>query len=1019
MPHPQVYGRSANIPEAWGPVWHGVKHLIRACIDQGRAHFVENDLLLYRRGPRGHYVEKYHTWSFIPIFNPDGSVPGIYNPTQDTTAAVLAQRRQRTTKRVSEKVSLARTKEEFWQGVGEAVEDDPKDVPFLICYSVEEDAGKQEGGMDSGNGPGSGEKRTLRLSLESSVGVPEEGHPSVVASLMIELPSVKTHARTSSTGSTEPLTSLDKHAWPIAKALRTRQCVVVDDCSKLVRGFPLRQWDQLPDSAIVIPICSEMSTETPRGVLIMGLNLLCPLDDEYYDWIQVTRSQLTSALASVHALAAEQQRLVDKERLERAKTAWFQGAAHDLRSPLTLVSGPLGDVLDSKDLAPSHRESLLLAQRNVLRIQRLVNSLLDFSRIEAGRLAGRFVPIDLSRFVDELGGLFRPAIERRGISYRSEIATRDALTFIDPTLLETVITNLLSNSLKYTERGSITMRLRYTATHAEMAVVDTGFGIPQAELEAVTDRFHRATTALSRGTEGTGIGLALAKEIVRLHGGDLHIESWTAEESVDGSHGSTFTARIPLVERELNGDVDFTNGQGSSSSNFGSYGKQVAAEAMHESASGGLDHAVSDAGTENVSVSDSSRPEGLIFESTDVILLVDDNVDIRRYLRRLFAPFCTVVEACDGEEALAIARQSPPDLILSDLMMPRMNGQELLQAIRRDPRTRLVPMVLLSAATDDELRVSALTTGVDDFLMKPFKPKELLARVNLHMQLGKRRIELENLFAQREQEITLLSDYCPSGIIRQSADGSMIYGNAAWQRYTGMQDSDKLDNWLTRVDPSVAQSLSDRLQDFYAGDEREMQQTWKWLNGRVVTGTFIRLDKVIPGMSGVLGCLNDITDQEERLHEAERRRIEAEESKRQQELLVDFTSHEIRTPVSAILQCSSLVKENLQALKEQLQQAMAFEDRTGFVPTPELMANLDEDVEALESEFSRLANPCCSTLISAGAVRLGVYQCGLMQERIANDVLSLARIQLDTLSFHNVEVDLRKEGQKVIAALES
>jgi signal transduction histidine kinase len=134
-----------------------------------------------------------------------------------------------------------------------------------------------------------------------------------------------------------------------------------------------------------------------------------------------------------------------------------------------------------------------------------------------------------------------------------------------------------------------------------------------------------------------------------------------------------------------------------------------------------------------------------------------------------------------------------------------------------------------------------------------------------------------------------------------------------------------------------------------------MQQTWKWLNGRVVTGTFIRLDKVIPGMSGVLGCMNDITDQEERLHEAERRRIEAEESKRQQELLVDFTSHEIRTPVSAILQCSSLVKENLQALKEQLQQAMAFENRTGFVPTPELMANLDEDVEALESEFSSLA----------------------------------------------------------------
>jgi signal transduction histidine kinase len=540
------------------------------------------------------------------------------------------------------------------------------------------------------------------------------------------------------------------------------------------------------------------------------------------------------------------------------------------------------------------------------------------------------VPTDLGSFVGDFAALFRPAVERRQISFNVEIQPHEASVFIDPLFLETVVTNLLSNALKYTENGQITVKLTYD-THANIDVTDTGCGIPTSELGEVTDRYHRATTALARGIEGTGIGLALAKEILRLHGGDLYIYSQTAEEAGE-SHGSTFRARIPLVQRALN-----VNGPERGS--LGAYGKAIVAEAMHWNTNELLTPV-------SETCSDSQRSgvpsEALLFNPTDVLLLVEDNQDMRSYIKGIFAPYCNVVEAANGETALAIARAHPPNLILSDMMMPKLNGQGLLAEIRKDPRTRLVPMLLLSAASDDDLRISALTTGAEDFILKPFRPKELLARVHLHMQVGKRLISLEALYAQRQKEIALLSDYCPSGIVRADAAGQLLYCNDAWRACAGMSGRDDPTMWTQRVDEQTLRQLTLGWERFIHGDQRETQMTWKWISGSTVSGTFIRLDKVDPAMSGILGCVSDISYQEERMREAERRRIEAEESKRQHELLVDVTSHEIRTPVSAILHCSSFVRENLAELKETF--------RNGSKPSEQALRRLDEDLEALDSE---------------------------------------------------------------------
>jgi signal transduction histidine kinase len=941
--HPAKFGTSAKAEDAWGPVWDDVVPVIKRCFEFGESCHFQDDLLLYRRGSTGHFVEKYHTWSFVPLFDADQKPLGLFNPTTETTAAVLARRRQETLRDVSEQVSLARTTGEFYEGVRNVMEKNAKDIPFMAFYSTSP-----------------GDKSTIDLHLQSSVGVPDD-HPSCPAKMSVSLratrPSLAPHLSSptpssvsiSSVTSGRTLHSDLQTAWPIVPALAARQCVVMDDCSKLVEGFPLRQWDHLPEAAIVLPIAPDRSSSVPDAVMILGLNLQCPLDPAYDDWIHILRAHLTSALATVQGIELAEQRRLEKERMAKAQTAWFQGAAHDLRSPLTLVDGPLDDVLQT-NLTGFQRQSLVLAQRNVARIQRLVNALLDFSRIEAGRLTGHFFALDLGAFVSEIAHLFSPAVARRGIEYNVHIQPDGPSVWFDPTLMETAITNLISNAVKYTQKGRIGVAVAYTSTHAVITVSDTGCGIPQAEVDDVTERFNRATTALSAGVEGTGIGLALTKELIKIHDGELLLSSRTeleAKREQAGMAGSTFTVRIPLVDR-LNA---VENGTTTTDRGLGTYGRQMAREAM--------ENGQSDLSPITDSMDGADRNEGFLFEPSDTLLLVDDNEDIRAYIRRIFAPHCRVVEATDGEEAVRLAQTlvPKPNLILSDVMMPRMSGTELLIAIREHPTTKRIPMVLLSAATDEELRLSALTNGAEDFILKPFKPKELLARVHLHMQLGKKRADLEDMFALREQEVQVLTDYCPSGIVRADENGNILYANATWKQYVGMPPDGDVNSWTDYLEGPTLQRIQSMWEEMIAGTTSELQVTWTWTNGITVTGTFVRLGTADrEGRRGIVGCLQDITYQEERLHEAERRRIEAEEAKRQQELLVDMTSHEIRTPVSAILQCSSLVKENMVALRKELVEA----GETGYVIPAETLEEFDRDLEALESETLSILSWICA-----------------------------------------------------------
>ncbi|CAK9786228.1 hypothetical protein CC85DRAFT_260792 [Cutaneotrichosporon oleaginosum] len=1036
--HPQAFGKSMR--ELWDVAWDEVEPLVNKAL-AGEPAEREKGLIFYQRNERGRHIEKHHSFSFHPIFDKTGKVLGIWNPTHDHTDTVLAERRLKTTTKLVEETSFARTPQEMYQMTAEVMSQNPTDAPFVMLYSV-----KVAGSAASSAASTEGGSLDLDLQLESSVGVPG-GHPSAIEKIQITGLSIASasgsfteeclaermgsvvvdkatdpggshlvavdmtrmaspttsvvgsvysrgsgHSRGSTHSSRRRLSiSFDSSFWPIRKALETRQCVLVDNIQNLINGFPIRQWDELPDQAIVVPINNDPENKVPQAVMVLGLNLRRPFDGPYEDWVNMLRGYLSATLAAVTTFEEDMRLRLEKEKLERAKSAWFRGAAHEFRTPLTLIAGPLEDILQTK-LNSSQRQQLQMVRRNITRLEQLMTSLLDLTRLESGKVEARFVPTDLADFITDLARVFRPAFEKHKIRFCVETEAHDAVA-VDPVLVEIVVAHLVINALKLTENGTVSIRLAFTHDMASIIVSDTGTGMSETDMQSATNFFHRIQTAENRGTAATGVGLAIIKEIVRLHNGKLTIRTKTAASPGEDS-GSTFTVSFPL-SNEPNVDSLVTVP-------FGVYAKQVASDIKEWSKGGDTpseDSLLYDGRTSvpsgrsasetSGSLTSAGFTDGLMFEREDVLLVVDNNAEMREYIKTLFERFCTVVEAASAEEACELIKTVEPNLVISELVMHSMSGIELLHEMRLVDRLRFVPMVLISSTTDDEQRVAAFLAGVDDFVSKPFKPRELLLRAHLHMQMGKKRNKLERLFAQREQELSVLSDYCPSGIMRTDADGKVLYANASFRNPAGMMSDEDPHQWFEFCDDESRGRVEHAWFEILQGRLPATTLQWKWRTGRTMSAVLIRLDVVRPGMSGLLMCVTDISYQEERLEEAQRRRIEAEESKHQQELLVDLTSHEIRTPVSAILQCSSLVKENLVALKEQLR----FAGDAGFKPTPSLLADLEEDVEALES----------------------IYQCGLVQERIAGDVLSLARIQLDMLSLHFVEMDLHKEAKKVLS----
>ena len=395
--------------------------------------------------------------------------------------------------------------------------------------------------------------------------------------------------------------------------------------------------------------------------------------------------------------------------------------SHELRTPLTLLLAPAEDALaDAVEKLPEHQhERMEMIVRNGQRLLKLVNALLDFSRLESQGATAVFERTELGQYTAELASMFEAAIRRAGLEFRIECPPLAEPVYVDREMWAKIVLNLLSNALKFTFSGEIAIRVDHHDAHARLSVSDTGIGVETAEQARLFERFHRVLGARGRTHEGSGIGLALVAELAALHGGRADVVSTPGA-------GSTFTVEVPfgqdhVIPEQLADGARPVSIEREVAGFLAEASRWLAPELAGPGAKGdGRDE----------------RP---------LVLVVDDNADMRDYVTSLLANEYAVRTAPDGQAALELARTEPPDLVLTDVMMPRLDGFGLLAALQADPRTLHVPVVMLSARAGEGGVIEGLEAGADDYLIKPFSGRELRARVQANLELDRARRTREQL----------------------------------------------------------------------------------------------------------------------------------------------------------------------------------------------------------------------------------------------------------------------------------
>jgi signal transduction histidine kinase/HPt (histidine-containing phosphotransfer) domain-containing protein/BarA-like signal transduction histidine kinase len=684
--HPRAIGEPASV--TWTELWGMLGPFFQSVMSSGESTLSTDQQLMIRRS--GYLEESFFTFSFSPIRGETGAVEGILCTMTEVTARVLGERRLHVLRNLGTRVTEGKTPEEACRIAADILADSPADIPFAAIYLLDGDG--QRAHLASAAGFGAG------------------------------------------TGTCPPEIDLRSAALancPLKEVLDAGRSAVVPGLEAL-GPLPRGAWTDPPHTALLLPLI--IANKKVVGLVLAGVSPRRALDDSYRAFFELLASQIATAVANALAYQQERRRAEELAEIDRAKTAFFSNISHELRTPLTLMLGPLEDELAERKrpLPVSRRERLDTVYRNCLRLLKLVNSLLAFSSIEAGRMQASYEPLDLASSTIELASMFRTSVERGGLTLTVDCPALPEPIYVDPDMWEKIVLNLLSNAFKYTFEGGIRVALHWCGDRAELQVSDTGIGIPAAELPHLSERFFRVKGARSRAHEGTGIGLALVRELVGLHGGELRVES-------EEGKGSTFAVTIKAGRAHLPEDRVKTR---SSMDATGPRAALYFEEALQWLP--GLPPAMEATGDDAASDDDvivSPRDASPASPARHRILWVDDNADMREYVRRLLAKRYSVTAVSDGLTALEVARRELPDLVLSDVMMPGLDGFGFLRELRADERTRTIPVILLSARAGEEAAIQGLDAGADDYLVKPFAAKELLARVRTHLEMSNLRRE--------------------------------------------------------------------------------------------------------------------------------------------------------------------------------------------------------------------------------------------------------------------------------------
>lgn len=635
--HPAAFGRAAA--EVWWDIWDVIAPMLDGVMSTGKATWSDDLMLMLVN--QGRRQERFFTFTYSPILGGTGKAEGVFCAVAETTERVLGERRLQALNALAAALLDVQSADEVLRALIDVCAVHDADLPFTAVYLTDGTPGQAR----------------AHLVTEAAAGL----LPGALAPLL-------------------PAASTGSEPW------------LADGLPRLLPGLKERFGDLCPEQALVIPV-SEPVGQEPGAVLVLGLNCCRPLDAQYRGFCRLLADQVSAAITAARAYEDERRRAEALAELDRAKSAFLANVSHEFRTPLTLLLGPLEDELASAGTSAAGRERLEMARRNGQRLLRLVNSLLDFSRIEAGKAALQPAVLDVGALTAGVASSFADVCRLAGIALVTDC--RPAWVEVDPGMWETIVLNLVSNAVKHTTAGTITVRIG-PDDHGgvTLTVTDTGCGIPAADLPRLFDRFYRAASTPGRSAEGSGIGLALVKSQAEMHGGTVAIDSTPGA-------GTTVTVRLPR--------------------------DRVRAPAADGPASEPTARAAAFTDEALQWVADEDRLAGTM--RTGTVLVVDDNADMRAHLRRVLGGRFDVITAVDGRQALRLAREQRPGVLVTDVMMPGLDGLGLVAAIRADPELAALPVIVLSARAGIEAAGEGLDAGADDYVVKPFSSADLIRRV--------------------------------------------------------------------------------------------------------------------------------------------------------------------------------------------------------------------------------------------------------------------------------------------------
>lgn len=851
--HPEALGQPASI--VWREIWDELEPRLRTAVEQNEGTYDEALLLIMER--YGYPEETYYTFSYSPVPGDQGGVGGIICANTNDTARIIGERQIKLLRTLAAQTADTRTLAEVCRLSAASLEHNLHDVPFAMIYLFDQE--------------------TQSVVLAGTSGI-SRGHQLVPESASLNSPVL----------------------WPFAKVLREQKACTITDLDRMCDTLPTGAWKRPPHQAVAIPIAPSGHTGK-AGVLIVGLNPFRLFDENYQGFLNLVSGQIAASLANAQAYEEERKRAEALAEIDRAKTLFFSNVSHEFRTPLTLMLGPIEDTLAEKHaLSPEQRERTEILHRNALRLLKLVNTLLDFSRIEAGRVHAVFEPIDLAILTTDLASSFRSVIEKAGMRLTVDCHPLDSPVYVDHEMWEKIILNLLSNAFKYTLMGEITVTLQQHDMAVDVSIKDTGVGIPPEELPHIFERFHRVKGTTGRTIEGTGIGLSLVQELVKLHEGTISVTSTPGR-------GSTFTVSLPLGKAHLPQDrIAARRTLASTAVSAQSYvaeafrllaGREEIADLLPDEVSSPYDdkQAIDEAQT-----------------TTAQLLFADDNADMRDYVSRLLRPHYTVEVVPDGLAALAAVKKNRPDLVLADVMMPRMDGFALLQALRADQETRTIPVILLSARAGEEAKIEGMEAGADDYLIKPFSARELLARIRAHLEMARiRRIAEERVRAERQRLHDLFMQAPATILVLRGPDHVIELANPLSLQYFGIHRQPIIGKPFREALPELEeQGFFELLDSVYQSGQSFLGTEAPAYLDRKGDGMLEKMYfnfvyqpsyNAQGNIDGVLVYGIDVTEQV-------KARQRSEELSRQKDEFIGIASHELKTPVTSLKAYAQLLE---------------------------------------------------------------------------------------------------------------